>query len=178
MKTVAIVTLALLPVFAFGQTGSAPYIFDGYMWEEMGKDESLVNLRTSLLAGFINGFDYGYLAAYAKGIVASREVMLEELDKAGGKFKQSKQREAFKAVVSKADDSSWLKLKKTVTDAIRVRVGPKEKIEEYSKDVDQFLKAYPLCRKRDIFTIFNNLSRVWEQTDTYKNVGQKCSETE
>jgi hypothetical protein len=175
MKTVAVLILALSPILAFGQASFDGYMFDGYMWEEWGKEESLANLRLSLLAGFLQGFDYGYLAGYVKGMGASRRIMLGELGKASSK---SKQKEAFKALVSKADDLSWPKSKKAVMDTIRIRFGPKEKVEEYSRDVDKFLKMYPLCRKQDIFTILDNMVHVWEQNDTYKRVGEKCAETE
>jgi hypothetical protein len=175
MRTVAVVLLTLSPIFAFGQASFDDYMFDGYMWEQWGKEESLANLRVSLLAGFLSGFDYGYLAGYVRGIGISRRIMLGELGKASGK---SKQREAFRTLVSKADSRSWPKSKKAVVDTIKIRFGPKEKVEEYSKDVDKFLKTYPLCRKQDIFTILDNLVHVWERNDTYEKVGEKCSETE
>ncbi len=175
MKTIAVITLILLPVLAFAQTELDTYMLDGYTWEEWGKTESLANLRISLLAGFLNGFDYGYLAGYVRGMGASRRIMLYELGKASGR---SKQKEAFRSLVSRADDRSWPKSKKGVMDTIRVRFGPKEKLEEYGKDVDKFLKTYPLCRKHNIFTIFDDLVHVWEQNDTYERVGEKCSETE
>ena len=175
MKAVVAVLLVLSPVLVFAQTGFDGYMFDGYMWEEYGKEESLANIRTSLLAGFLNGFDYGYLAGYVKGIAVSRRVMLDEFKKAAGK---QKQKEAFKAVVAKADSRSWPALKQGVIDDLRIRLGPKERVEEYTRDVDNFLKSYPLCRKQNIFTILDNLARVWDQTDTYEKVGEKCTEEE
>jgi len=175
VKIIAAIMLILLPVLAFGQTEFDTYMFDGYMWEEWGKTESLANLRISLLAGFLNGFDYGYLSGYVRGMGASRRLMLYELGKASGK---SKQKDAFRSLVSKADSRSWPKSRKGVIDTIRIRFGPREKLEEYGKDVDKFLKTYPSCKKYDIFTIFDNLVHVWEQNDTYERVGEKCSEVE
>ena len=175
MKVITVIILTLSPVLAFAQTDFDGRMFDGYMWEELGKDESLTNLRTSLIAGFLQGFDYGYMAGYVKGVNASKRIMLDELAKAPGKLKQ---REACKALVSKADSQSSSRIRQGIIDTVSIRFGPKEKVEAYSKDVDSFLKTYPLCRKQDIFAILDNLTRVWEQTDTYKNVGEKCSKME
>lgn len=56
-----------------------------------------------------------------------------------------------------------------------------ENPEYYVREIDSFLKTYPLCRREGIWSLFLQLSQVWVAPQigmapgpSYRDIGEKC----
>ena len=56
-----------------------------------------------------------------------------------------------------------------------------ESIEYYVREIDSFLKTYPLCRRKSLVELLFKLSAVWLQPEiapkpkpSYKDIGESC----
>ena len=47
-------------------------------------------------------------------------------------------------------------------------------IEFYRKEVDAFYQSFPLCKRRNIFSLLGDLINVWESRRSYKEIGNQC----
>ncbi len=109
---------------------------DGYTWEDMegfkvGRMEIGKMVRESMVRGFLEGFEDGYISACAKATLSVEPVM----------------------------------------HGFPKKTNP----EYYVREIDSFLKTYPLCRRENIWTLFLQLSQVWFYHDlSYEDIGKKC----
>ena len=42
------------------------------------------------------------------------------------------------------------------------------------RDVDSFYQTFPLCRRRDLFSMLSDLKEVWDGEKSYKEIGDEC----
>ena len=148
--------------------------FDGFFWEKIGENPEYGEIvKTAyingLTAGYNNGFMFGHIWGHALGERAIITVVEREVGTSKG---------VAEAVVKAKAEAETQELK-------RWSISPTQKgrftegtISYYVRELDSFLKTYPLCRRYRIDVLITSLLRVWdkERTSTYREIGEKCAE--
>jgi hypothetical protein len=158
---------------AFAQT------FDGYMWAELSPDNKLL---------FLSGFLRGYMKGERRGFFEGRTSFVEQMQKAGLKWSKNELEKEAK-ISSKEATQIKEKIMKiqldTALEIINSLAGRDNKynllqndVTYYVKETDSFLKTFPLCKGKDISTLFSSLIDVWlkDETTSYKKIGEWCLE--
>jgi len=158
---ILLIMALLVPKIAFGDE------LNGYLWDRM--DESYKFL---LMVGYINGFWLGTVHGADFGVNTA------------SKFLKDLSNSSVYGVRIFKDywkcGTNIDKNRETILNAAvkYARNSLNQSIEYYVDDVDSFYKQYPLCKGKDFMEMLADISLVWLNIRTYKDIGEECSKNE
>src|SRR4030042_2193054 len=168
MKLVIITSFLFV---AFSVAHAEGQVFDGYMWENTPFD-----LKGLIVAGYVSGYKNGTMAGILYGIGN----VINITSNVGEKVEERQTAKDFSTCtkIIKKSEESLIKSSLILTHVFEDSREPKY----YVNEVDSFLKTYPLCRRKEVFSmLLPQLAIVWfpigEKTLTYKDIGEECSNT-
>ncbi len=120
---------------------------DGYAWERLGNDEVEKTIHAREI--MIKFYLDGFVTGYMSACIDVKDFA-----------KSTKQFSALNRFCQKIG---------------REESFPKDP-QYYVREIDSFLKTYPLCRRQSVSTLFLELSQVWFHRDklSYEDVGKTC----
>ena len=155
---ILLIMALLVPKIAFGDE------LDGYIWARM--DESNKNL---LMAGYINGFWLGTVHGADFGVNTASKYLKDLSSSSVYGVKLFKDYWKCGTNIDNNRESILNAAGKYAKNSLNQSAG------YYVDDVDSFYKQYPLCRGKDFMEMLANISLVWLNIRTYKDIGEECS---
>jgi hypothetical protein len=155
---ILLIMALLVPKIAFGDE------LDGYFWARM--DESNKYL---LMAGYINGFWLGTVHGADFGVNTASKYLKDLSSSSVYGVKLFKDYWKCGTNIDNNRETILNAAGKYAKNSLNQSTG------YYVDDVDSFYKQYPLCRRKDFMEMLANISLVWLNIRTYKDIGEECS---
>jgi hypothetical protein len=166
MPIIKIIVILSIMVMSLAETAFGDEL-DGYVWERM--DESY---KILLMGGYVYGFRHGTVYGADFGVTTVSRFLK---DLSASSVYGIRIYKDYSMCGTSIDKNRETVLKAAASYAKKSLHKP---IEYYVEDVDSFYKQYPLCRKKYLFDMLTEISLVWLNISTYKDIGEGCSKNE
>lgn len=150
--------------------------FDGYLWEEMDNKypvELVKGTKLFFIKGYLLGIKTGRMDGYVDGFYSGAKYTYDEFEKLILKQykKPLNEPEGLTSFLQKRNAGL-----KVIAEAVKELDLMNESAEYYLKELDSFLKTYPMCKREEMFALLGRLSGVWSKKSavTYKDIGEEC----
>ena len=156
--------LIMLSLLVIPNLSNGEDIIDGYAWEKLPE-----TLKVIIVKSYIDGYSVGKLLGAADGATQTVEVLKVNIN---SDIFSDKDKEHFRFTVSFIEKNYSASIMKTYSNINKLD----KSIEYYVREMDSFLKTYPLCKRNNLFSgLLPSLTLVWEGSiKSYKEKGENC----